>query len=275
MRFFLSLIFFYYSVMAVEIMPYKIYDENTKLTASSLGISLGVPKHWKAKVQEDKRLLLFQEETDNTISLEAKTMTIKEGLNYLLNDHYLQDDTKIYGFNTPTKINSRIYRRSYRLSANTTQQVMLYVISDTKDRLVIMSVRYDRADESKIEASTLSLAQGISFTPNQQLKNRMSNVEMRLKGGHFVYMKREGAFDDKREIWLCSNKRFGLNIERTVAGAMSKVKNIQYGSWSVEHQRLILKADDGFIREIKINIESNTLFFDQARSYVLQNNQCR
>lgn len=98
---------------------------------------------------------------------------------------------------------------------------------------------------------------------------------MRLKGVHVAYVKRDGAYDDKRELWLCSNRRYLIEEERTVAGGMSRVKEQKLGRWSVENKQLILQGDDGMDRQINVKLQDKALLFDGHRSYELGNHKCK
>lgn len=260
----------------VELELDKTYFGPEKLTVSSLGASMGVPYRWNAIAKKDEVLLLFQETTKDTITMHSKTMNSAEAISYLNEPHYLNKELKISPQERIVKLNSRIYRRAYSANGEERREsFLLYIILGPQERAVVMKANYDRENDSSIKAITMYIAQTLSFTPTLQLKNALNDFEMRLKGGHFAYSESVDKYDEKRELWLCSDRQYLLSEEHTAAGGMSRTHEQKRGKWSVENAHLILKGEDGLDRLIAITLQDNALFFDGYRSYELANHQCK
>ncbi len=254
----------------------KNYVGPKKLTVSHLGVNMGLPHRWEAVARRGEGLVLFQKGTKDMMVLRSKSLNIQEALVYLNEPHYLNKSIKIFPQERIVKLNSRIYRRAY--SSNGAQErasVLIYVVLGPQERAVVMKVQYDKANDSAIKATAMNIVQTLSFTPTKQLQNALQDLEMRLKGAHVVYAKRDGVYDDKHELWLCSNGRYLIQEERTVAGGMSRVKEQKLGRWSVENEQLILQGDDGMDRQINVKLQDKALLFDGHRSYELRNHKCK
>jgi hypothetical protein len=263
-------------IFGVELELDKTYRGPEKLTVSSLGVSMGLPYHWNAVAKKGEGMQLFQDTTKDTIVLHSKSMNAADAVNYLDVPHYLDKDMKIFPLQRTAKINSRIYRRAYSANDNGRRGAnLIYVILGPQERAVVMSAHYDAAHESTMMAVSLYIAQTLSFTPTKQLKSALHDLEMRLKGGHFAYSKRDGGYEEKRELWLCSDKRYLLMEERTVTGGMSRIQEQKPGEWSVENNRLLLQGDDGLDQLIGITFQDKALLFDGHRSYELANHRCK
>ncbi len=261
---------------SVELELDKNYRGPQKLTAPHLGVSMGIPRNWEAVAKKGEGLLLFQQETKDTMVLRPKNWTVTEALNYLNEPHYLKNRTKIFPQEGIVKLNSRIYRRAYiRNGAKDQSAILIYVILGPQERAVVMRIEYDKEHDSAIKATSMNIVQALSFTPTKQLQNALQDLEMRLKGVHVVYLRRDGAYDEKRELWLCSDRRYLLQEDRTIAGGMTRVQQQKEGVWSVENDALVLQGADGLDRHIDVELKDNTLIFDGQRSYELQNHQCK
>ncbi len=275
MRLLLSFFLLTTMLLSVELKLDEIYSGPKKLTVSYLGVSMGLSRNWEAVAKKGEGLLLFQKETKDTMRLTPKSMNLSEAAVYLNESHYL-NGKKVFPQERIVKLNSRIYYRSYTSQGGYERAShLIYLILGPQDRAVVMKVQYDRAHDSAIKATAMSTVQALSFTPTKQLKNALQSLEMRLKGAHVAYVKRDGAYDDKRELWLCSNRRYLLQEERTVAGGMSRVQEQKFGRWTVENKQLILQGDDGLDRLINVKLQDNALLFDGHRSYELRNHQCK
>ncbi len=276
MRLLLSFFLFTAILFGVELELDKNYSGPKKLTVSDLGISMGLPKHWEAVAKKGEGLVLFQKETKDTMLLRSKSLNTSKAIDYLNEPHFLKNKIKIFPQDRIVQLNSRIYRRAYTSNGGQGRaSVLLFVILGPQERAVVMTVQYDSAHDSAIKATGMNIVQALSFTPTRQLKNSMRNLESRLRGAHVVYVKRDGAYDDKRELWLCSNQRYLIQEDRTVAGGMSRVQEQKYGKWTVENEQLILQGDDGLDRFINVKLQDNALLFDDLRSYELRNHQCK
>ncbi len=276
MRLLISFFLFVTVLFGVELELDKNYVGPKKLTVSQLGVSMGLPNHWEAVAKKGKGLVLFQQGTKDTMVLRAESFNVSEAITYLNEPHYLKDNIKVFPQERIVKLNARIFRRAYTSTGGQGRaSVLIYVILGPQERAVVMKVQYDKANDSAIKATTMNIVQALSFTPTKQLQNALQDLEMRLKGVHVVYVKRDGAYDDKRELWLCSNRRYLILEERTVAGGMSRVQEQKLGRWSVENKQLILQGDDGLDRLIDVKLQDNALIFDGHRSYELKNHQCK
>ena len=274
MRLFLTLFLLHMTLLGVELTFDTTYTGPKKLTVSSLGVSMGLPNHWSALATKGKGLKLSQETTHDVILLRSKSMTRDEALHYLNMPHTL-NGTKVFPQERVVRLNSRIYRRTFTSNGGIKRPSYLaYVVLGPQERTILVWVTYDSAHESSIKATSMSLVQALSFTPTRQLQSAQQDLRKRLKGVHLSYMKRDGAYDDKRELWLCSNKRYLLLESRTVAGGMSRVKEQKLGNWKVENEALTLHGDDGLDRIIAVELKGNALFFDGIRSFELSNHQC-
>ncbi len=276
MRAFLLFFLLTLSLLSVELELNKTYSGPVKLTASSLGINMGVPPHWKAIAKKDEGLLLFQESSKDTMLLRPKQFNVNDALNYLNETHYLKNNLKVFPQERIVKVNEHIFRRAF--TANGGQERashLIYVIVGPQSRAVVMNVSYAMKNESAIKAISMNIAQALSFTVTRQLKSLESNLASRLKGLHVAYIKRDGAYDEKRELWLCSNRRYLIQENRTVAGGMSRVKEQKLGNWAFEHNQLVLHGDDGLDRLIKIELKDKALLFDGIRGYELTNRKCQ
>ncbi len=276
MRLLLSFFLLTTMLLSVELKLDEIYSGPKKLTVSSLGISMGIPRHWEAVAKKGEGLLLFQNETKNSMLLTAKSLNLSEAAVYLNEPHYLKNSRKIFPKERIVKISSYIYYRSFTSQGGYERAShLIYIVLGPQGRAVVMKIQYAKANESAIKATAMNIVQALSFTPTKQLQNALNDLEMRLKGAHVAYVKRDGAYDDKRELWLCSNKRYMIQEDRTVAGGMSRVHERKYGKWSVEYEKLILRGDDGLDRLIEVKRQDRALLFDGHRSYELRNHQCR
>ena len=276
MRLLLGLLVLATLIFGVELESDKIYSGPEKLTAPSLGASMGLPYHWKAVAKKGEGLLLFQESTEDTIVMRPKKMNAAEAISYLNVPHYLNKDLKIFPQGRIVKLNAHIYRRAYNSGGDESRaSVLIYIILGPQERAVVMRAHYDKAHENSIKSTTMYIAQTLGFTPTEQLKNALDDLEMRLNGGHFVYTERTGDYDEKRELWLCSDRRYLLREERIVAGKMSRIKDRKRGEWSVENAHLILRGDEGLDRLIGISLKDKALLFDGHRSYELANHHCK
>ena len=276
MRILAGLFLFVTLLIGVELELDKNYVGPKKLTVSYLGVNMGLPYRWEAVAKKGEGLVLFQKGSKDTMVLRAKSLTVSDALTYLNEPHYLNKSVKIFPQERIVKLNSRIYSRAY--SSNGGQDraaVLLYVVVGPQERAVVMKVQYDKANETGIKATAMNIVQALSFTPTKQLQNALQDLEMRLKGAHVAYVKRDGAYDDKRELWLCSNRQYLIMEERTVAGGMSRVQEHKLGKWSVENEQLILQGDDGLDRLIEVKLQDNALLFDGHRSYELRNHKCK
>ncbi len=260
---------------AEELVLDKHYTGPQKLTVSSLGISMGLPSHWEAIAHKHEGLRLFQNESKNSMLLRSKEMDLADVEVYLSRPHYFEDNTKLFPLGRIVTLSSRIYYRSYAINGESSHLVTFYVVLGPQKRAVVMRVLYDIADDSAIKATGMNIIQALSFTPTKQLQSKTQDLETRLKGVHLAYMKRDGAYDNKRELWLCSNKRYLLKEERVVAGGMSRATDQKFGHWSLENKKLILRADDGFEYFIEVKRKDSALILDGIRSYELKNHQCQ
>ena len=276
MRLLFSFFLFATLLTGVELELDTNYEGPKKLTVSQLGISMGLPRHWDAVAKKSEGLLLFQKETKDTMLLRAKSLSRDEGVSYLNEPHYLANKIKVFPQERIVKLNSRIFRRAYTAQGGYDRaSYLIYVVLGPQNRAVVMKIRYDKSNETAIKATSMNIVQALSFTPTKQLQNALHDLEMRLKGAHVAYVKRDGAYDEKRELWLCSNRRYLIKEDRTVAGGMSRMTEQKFGKWSVENSQLILQGDDGLDRLIDVNIQDNALIFDGHRSYELKNHQCQ
>ena len=276
MRFLLGFFLLSVALLGVELSFDTLYKGPAKLTVTTLGVSMGLPPHWQAVAKKGEGLKLFQDNSSDTIVLHSEKLSKPEALHYLSTPHYIDEDMKIFPQKRIVKISSRIYRRVYTTNGGTSRPAfLLYIVLGPQNRAVTVTVKYNRKHENSIKATSMSLVQALSFTPTKQLQFAQYDIEQRLKGVHFSYMKRDGAYDEKRELWLCSNKRYLIIENRTVAGGMSRVKEQKMGSWSVDGSKLILQGDDGLDRFIEVKIDSNALFFDGVRSFELKNHKCQ
>ena len=254
----------------------KIYSGPKKLSVSSLGASMGVPPHWNAVAKKGEGLLMFQDDTNDTIVMRSKTMNTTEAIRYLNAAHYLRDDLKIFPQEQIVKVSSRMYRRAYTPSSDQKRtSVLVYTILGPQERAVVMTAHYDASRETSFRALTMNIAQALGFTPAKQLQNALDDLEMRLKGAHIVYAKDVGAYEEKRELWLCSDRQYLLKEEHTLDGGMSRIHEQKGGTWSVEASRLILQGSNGQDQLISVTREDKALLFDGHRVYELANHHCR
>ena len=254
----------------------KIYSGPKKLSVSSLGASMGLPPHWNAVAKQGEGLLLFQDDTNDTIVMRSKTMNTTGAIRYLNVPHYLGGDLKIFPQEQIVKISSRMYRRAYTPSGvQKKRSVLVYIILGPQERAVMMTAHYDASRETLFKALTMNIAQTLGFTPTRQLQNALDDLEMRLKGAHIAYTAHVGKYDEKRELWLCSDSRYLLKEEQTLDGGMSRIHKQKGGTWSVEASRLILQGDNGQDQLITITREDKALLFDGHRVYELANHHCR
>jgi len=275
MRFLFGFFLLSVTLFSVELSVDTLYKGPIKLTVSTLGVSMGVPPHWQAIAKKDEGLKLFQTQSADTIILNAKKLSKAEALYYLSTPHQIDDEIKIFPQERIVQINSRIYRRVYTTNGGKSRPAfLLYVVLGPQNRAVTVVVTYEHKHENSIKAISMSLVQALSFTPTKQLPFAQYDVEQRLKGVHLFYMKRDGAYDEKRELWLCSNKRYLIIENRTIAGGMSRVKEQKMGSWLIDDSKLVLQGDDGLDRFIEVKIEGKALFFDGVRSFELKNHKC-
>ena len=276
MRLLVGFFLFVTVLFGVELELDTNYVGPKKLTVSQLGVNMGLPHRWEAVAKKGEGLLLFQKGTQDTMVLRSKSLNASEAIAYLNEPHYLKDSVKIFPQERIVKLNSRIYRRAYSSKGGQERpSVLIYIILGPQERAVVMKVQYAKKNDSAIKATTMNIAQALNFTLTKQLKNTVMNLELRLKGAHIAYVKRDGAYDDKRELWLCSNRRYMIQEERTVAGGMSRVHEQKYGKWSVENEQLVLQGDDGLDRLIDVSFQDKALLFDGHRSYELKNHQCK
>lgn len=274
MKIFMILLFFLTLTSAQELVWDKHYVGPQKLTVTSLGISMGLPPRWEAIAKKGKGLKLFQSKTKNVIVLRSTEMDLSEVEAFLNAPHYLQNNTKLFPQGRIESLSSKIHYRSYAINGERDRVVTFYVVLGPQKRIVVMRVLYNIADDSAIKATSMNIVQTLSFTPTKQLQSLVQNLELRLKGAHLAYMQRDGAYDNKRELWLCSNKRYLSKEDHTVAGGMSRTTEQKFGQWSLENGKLILRADDGMEHFIKVERQDNALILDGARSYELKNHQC-
>lgn len=275
MRIFFSLFLLITSLYSVELEVGKSYTGPAKLSVSSLGVSMGLPAEWSAEVHK-KGVILKQAESRDTIRLHSKSLTPLEAVNYLSKTHYMKGGIKIFPQEKIIKVNPHIYGRAYRASGGIDRDaILLYAVLGPQERAVVVVAQYAKKHETAMKATSMNVVQTISFTPTMQLKNSIQDLQKRLKAAHIAYMKRDGAYDDKHELWLCSNKRYMSLENKTVAGGMSRVKEQKYGTWSADDGKLILQGDDGFDTVIEVTTKNRALFFDGSRGYELQNHQCK
>jgi len=276
MRIILSFLLFTISLFSVELELNKTYEGPVKLTVSSLGANMGVPPHWKAMAKQGEGLVLFQESSKDTMLLRSKQFTVNGALNYLNETHYLKQNIKIFPQERIVKINQHIFRRAFTSNGGSDRAShLLYIVVGPQSRAVVINATYDKKNESAIKAISMNIAQALSFTATPQLKTLERNLGSRLKGLHVAYIKRDGAYDEKRELWLCSNRRYLIQEDRTVAGGMSRVKEQKLGYWAFENQQLVLQGDDGLDRLIKVELKDSALLFDGIRGYELNNRKCQ
>jgi len=276
MRILISFFLLSVTLFGIELELDKVYEGPKKLTASSLGVSMGLPPRWSAVAKRGEGLLLFTNDSNNTIKLQPKEMDARRALDYLSSTHYLKGRIKIFPEGKVIRLSSYIYYRAYEPDGvHRDKSVLIYIVLGPQNRAIRMHAVYQKADETKIKAICMNIIQALSFTPTKQLKSAEADLEKRLLGAHVAYMNREGAYASKREIWLCSNYRYQLKGARTVQGGMSREYDLKYGQWSVENDDLVLKGDDGRELLIKVERRDNALFFDGQRSYELNNHQCR
>lgn len=275
MRLLLSFFLLTAVLFGLELELEKTYVGPKKLTVSYLGVSMGLPNRWEAIAKKSEGLILFQKGSKDKIVLRSKSMNVNEAISYLNEPHYLKNNIKIFPQERIVKLSSRIYRRAYTSKGGYDRAShLIYIILGPQERAVLMKVEYDRNNDSVIKATTMNIVQALVFTPTKP-KNSLHNLELRLEGAHIAYIKRDGAYDEKRELWLCSNRRYLIIEERTVAGGMSRVQEQKLGKWSFENEQLILQGDDGLDRLIKVKLQDNALLFDGHRSYELKNHKCK
>ena len=276
MRILISFLLLTLSLFSVELELGKTYEGPVKLTVSSLGANMGVPPRWSAVAQRGRGLLLFQESSADTILLREKELNVNTAIAYLNETHYVGNNIKIFPQERIVKLNPHIFRRVYTSNGGAERAShLIYIIVGPQSRAVVMNISYDPKNESAIKATSMNIAQALSFTTTRQLKSLETNLGTRLKGIHIAYIKRDGAYDEKRELWLCSNRRYLIQEDRTVAGGMSRVKEQKLGNWSFENAQLILQGDDGLDRFIKVELKDNALLFDGIRGYELNNRKCQ
>jgi len=274
-RIFIIILLFLTLLPAEELVIGKEYVGPQKLTVSALGVSMGLPYHWKAIAHEHEGLKVYQSNSKNSMLLHAKEMGLSEVETYLNQPHYLENNTKLFPQGRIASLSSKIYYKMYAINGISNRVVTFYVILGPQQRAVVMRVLYDVADDSAIKATSMNIVQALSFTPTKQLQSLTQNLLTRLKGIHLAYMKRDGAYDNKRELWLCSNKRYLLKEEHVMAGGMSRETEQKFGQWSLEHTKLILRADDGREYFMEVKRQDNALILDGVRSYELKNHQCQ
>ena len=276
MRILLGFLLLTFSLFSVELELNKIYTGPIKLTVSSLGANMGVPPHWKAIAQQKEGLLLSQESSKDTMVLRSKQLNVNGAIQYLNRTHYLKNNLKIFPQDRIVKLNPHIYKRAYTSNGGSARPLhLIYIIVGPQARAVVMNVRYAKENESAVKAISMNIAQALSFTATRQLKSLEHNLATRLKGLHIAYIKRDGAYDEKRELWLCSNGRYLIQENRTIAGGMSRIKEQKLGNWVFENSHLVLQGDDSLERFIKVEVEDNALLLDGIRGYELQNRKCQ
>ena len=264
------------ALFAVNLESNKHYVGPLKLTATQLGVSMGLPKGWEAIAREGEGLLLTSTETNDTIVIRAKELDLNAAGRYLNRTHYLKKSVKIFPTDRIIKINNHIFQRRFVFNESYSKKSLLVsIVLGPQNRAVMVRATYDAKNETTIKAITMNIVQTLSFTPTKRLNTSLSNLQKRLEGSHIVYLKRDGAYDDKRELWLCSNGRFQIYEERTIAGGMSRTKEEQFGSWFVENDQLVLQGDSGQERLIVLKRQNRALLFDGHRSYELTNHRCK
>ena len=264
------------ALFAVDLESNKHYVGPLKLTATELGVSMGLPKGWGAIARNGEGLLLTKAETTDAIVIRAKDLDLNAAGRYLNRNHYLKKSVKIFPVDRIVKINNHIFQRRFVFNESYSKQsILLSIVLGPQNRAVILRATYDVKNETTMKAINMNIVQTLSFTPTKRLSTSLNNLQKRLQGSHVVYLKRDGAYDDKRELWLCSNGRFQIYEERTIAGGMSRTREEQFGVWLVENDQLILQGDNGQERLIILKRQNNALLFDGHRSYQLENHRCK
>lgn len=276
MRILLGLFLLSVLLFGTELVLDREYTGPKKLTVSQLGVSMGVPPRWKAIARQGEGLHLRQPDTNDTMTLRSKSLNLSDALEYLNQPHYTPEGVKLFPQGGLVKLSSRIFQRRYVANGVQKQLAFLfYVVLGPQERAVVMKVKYNKSNESAIKAISMNVVQALYFTPTKQLKSALQNLTMRLKGAHVAYMKRDGAYDDKQELWLCSNGEYMLQQEQVVSGGMSRIKVQKTGNWSVDDSQLILRESNGLEQVIEVELQDNALLLEGYRSYELANHQCK
>ncbi len=268
----LFVLFFLSLAHSVELKRGQHYEGPVKLTAATLGIGLGISSKWNASLGQKGPLKVVSETKDMTITLQAKEMTKESAVQYLTfpiehqNGEILFPRERIIEL-TPTK-----FRRHYRMGSSD-DAVMIYVILGPQRRAVVMTGIAQPKSMDSLQSEMFSIASTITFTPMKPLLDENNPLKSRLKGGHFVYYESVGQFNEKREVWLCSNGQFALRAHKIVRGSREIYK--YHGSWVLDEYVLKLNMADGSQKKVYVRDEGKALFFNETRIYRLKNSVCR
>ncbi len=89
MRLFFTLFLLHMVLLGVELTFDTTYTGPKKLTVSSLGVSMGLPKHWSALATKGKGLKLFQETSQDVILMRSRRACGETQLPYIQKSIYL------------------------------------------------------------------------------------------------------------------------------------------------------------------------------------------
>ena len=241
-----------------------------KLTGEKIGASIWLPLTWKTlplqATKKTKSLVLVHQEKALSAELYPSEYNAFEAVQYLQKNIILPTGVLLTPLRRVQKISSSIYKAYFNESnINTKRKVIAYVVLGPQHRSINLFGFYDLQDEAAMESYMLKFVKSVSFTPMKHLHTGYKNLEDKIAGGRFVYYSQKGGYSTKKEIWLCSDRRY----------IMHKNHMETYGTWRIQDGQLIFKHHDAMESFVDIEAKGSAIYFSGVRVYRLGNRKCR
>lgn len=260
-------------LQSVELQRGQQYSGPVKLTAQSLGVGMGISSGWSAFLPKKGGLEVDSADKRMQITMRSRAFNKEDAIKFLTfpvehEEQLLFPSERIIEL-TPTKL-----RRHFRISGKE-GEAYIYVVLGPQDRAVVMTGMAPTELIDNLQSEMFSIANTITFTQIKPLMDDSNPLKRRLSGGHFVYYESVGQFNEKREVWLCSNGQFVMRAHQYVGTAGTREIYEYRGSWTVDEMVLKFNMKDGSQKKVYLREEGSAIFFNEKRCYKLRNRVCK
>ncbi|WP_345985930.1 hypothetical protein WCX49_02120 [Sulfurimonas sp. HSL-1656] len=253
----------------------RVYAGPQKLGVPSLGASLMLPARWNAQLSGERGPLILQSpDGSGRILAEANVSVLGSPLQ-MLPERMTYYGLKLFSPSQPSALRTSLLYRLYRVEGpGPFTRALVYVVLGPQGRAIVLYGFFTPEGYDGMRQTMISLGDSIGFTPLRALPSHMEGIYQRITGGHFVFYQNNGAFTEKREVWLCRSGKAVLRGVYTVANETSRHTLLRRGEWHLEAEHLQLNFGDGSSERYTVRLDNNTLYFGDAQTFRLPNHTC-
>lgn len=251
------------------------YEGPKKLTSPVLSVSFELPERWSAEFLTPEGPLSVMAEDDGAeILMEGNATMVADPISLL------SWQKKLYGLTLRSysgieQVSASVYRRRYGVQEPARySDAMIYLVVGSQDRGVVLNGFFNDEMRAKTLHALMAMATSISYAPLRALP-RHGDLALALGNAHFVFYEQVGNISEKREIWLCRNRKVRLVSVHSALMNNQRVTLSKKGHWHFDDPTLTLVLNDDSNQTFQIGRYRKTVTFDGHRTFRLPNVLCR